>query len=71
MDKAHSEMYELPQKGVKRKDAPKWLRFRIKLMLFIWDWLTWDAVKSGWRMPRLQFKMWWFYLKHPYLKDIK
>ena len=49
------------------KDFPKWLRFKIKLMNFIWDWLTWDAVRSGWFMPRMQFRRWLFYKRQPYL----
>ena len=51
-----------------KENYPKWLRFRICLMNFIWDWLSWNAFKSGWKMPRLQYKSWKFYKKHPYLK---
>lgn len=56
------------QEGKNWHDFPKWLKFRYHLMNFISDWLTLDAVKSGWKMPRLQFKLWLFYRKHPYLK---
>ena len=68
MDDAYAEASILAGNDVKWKDFPKWIKFRIRLMNIIWDWLSWDAVKSGWRMPRLQFKMWRFYKKHPYLK---
>ena len=68
LSKAYEEACDLSHKGVKWVDMPKWLKFKIKLMYFIWDWFTWDAVKSGWRMPRLQFKQWLFYKRRPYLK---
>ena len=55
-------------KNIGWKEWSRGLRFRVKLMCFIDDWLSWDAVKSGWVMPRMQFKMWKFYRKHSYLK---
>ncbi len=67
-DKVCSEMSQLLTKDVKWKNFPKWLKFRIRLMHFIWDWLSLDAIKSGWYMPKLQFKLWCFYKKRPYLK---
>lgn len=68
-EKAFSEAHELYiDKGIKWKDWSLWLRFRMRLINFILDWLTWDAVKSGWRTPRLKFKIWWFYKRYPFLK---
>ncbi len=69
--KALREASRLLHKGKGWKDFPSWLKFRIRLMNFIWDWLTWDAVKSGWKMPRLQFKSWLLYKKYPFLKETK
>lgn len=72
VNKAYDELSELMvNKGVKWKDIPKWLKFKMRLMWFIWDWLTWNAMKSGWRMQRLHYKLWKFYRKHPYLKNNK
>jgi len=58
-------------KGIKYKDWGRSLKFRIRLMNFIDDWLSLDAIKTGWKMPRLQFKLWLFYKRHPYLKRPK
>ena len=71
MDKTCGEMSELGNKNVKWKDFPKRLKLKIRLLHFYWDWLTLDAIKSGFKMPRLQFKSWLFYIKHPYLKRDK
>lgn len=68
MDKVCKEMSKLASNDIEWKNFPKWLKFKLRLMHFIWDWLTWDAVKSGWKTPRVQLKLWWFYKKHPYLK---
>ena len=70
-EKILKEVSELASSDVKWEDFPKRLKRRLRLMTFIWDYLTWDAVKSGWRMPRLKFRQWVFYKKHPWLKDIK
>ena len=42
--------------GVKFKDMPKKVRLRLKLMHFIWDYLEWKAIKSGWHYARLARK---------------
>ena len=55
-------------KNIKYKDWPKWLKFRFNMMHFIMDWLSWDAVKSIWKVPRIKFKLWLFYKKYPFLK---
>ncbi len=70
-DKAYGKASELSSAGMTVKEWPKWLWFKIRLMNFIWDWFSWDAVKSGWEMPRMQFKMWKFYIKHPELKKAR
>ena len=46
--KALREASQLSSSGIKWKDYPKWLKFKFRLMTFIWDWLTWDAIKEGW-----------------------
>ena len=53
------ECGKLASKDVKFKDFPRGLRFRLKLMNFIQDWLSWEyAFKTGWRMPRNKFHNW-------------
>lgn len=71
MDRTCGEMSDLMTKDVKWKDFPKWIKFKVNVMDFILDWLSVDAIKTGWKMPRLQFRSWLFYRKHPYLKRPK
>lgn len=60
--RAYQEAVKLSNKGVKSKDMPKWIQFRLKLfnleMYITCPKLIWYKIKS-----------WWFYVKHPYLKD--
>ncbi len=59
-EKALSEVGELSAKDIKWVHFPKWLKFRIRFMNFLWDWMSIEAVKTGWYMPRTQFKIWRF-----------
>lgn len=70
-EKTLEEVSELSGKGVEWKDMPKGLKFRLRLVNFLIAWLSRDAVKSGWKMPRLQFRQWLFYKKHPFLKKLR
>jgi hypothetical protein len=59
-------------KNLKWSEFPRWLKFKFKLINFINDFFTWEEIKSIWKTPRLHFKLWIFYKKHPYLrKDYK
>ena len=69
-EKTLEEASKLSGKGTKWKDMPKGLKFRLRLVNFLWDWFSWDAVKSGWKMPRLHFRSWLFYKRHPFLKKL-
>ena len=62
--RAYKEASKLNSDGIKFNDMPQWIQFRIKLFNFsiyaTCPKLIWYKIKS-----------WWFYVKHPYLKENK
>lgn len=68
MDETLRQCSILSGKDVKWKDYPKWIKFKLRLMHFLWDTFDWGEIKKGWPMWRHKYKQWRFYKNHPYLK---